>query len=499
MPETAAVERRKKPLFYGVLCSVILPFVLLVIAQGQRQFSSDEKTARMVAFFDSRSWLLEENIQKGAILDRSGEPERALAVSIPGDGGRFDRSYPLGESSGNLVGYADRSRGRTGFEAVFLPTLTGPKAEYLEDFRQYFSNRFLTYKPKGNDVYLTIDSRLQKVSYDAMTGRKGAVVVLDPDNCEVLALVSSPGFSPVAARSDEQWRALVNRRDDSPLFNRALRGLYPPGSVMKLVIAAAALEENVTPEFVSGARGFTPEFAANPIHEHEFAEYKAKGLVWTGHGKLSLSKAFIKSSNVYFSKLSLMLGASVIAETIQKFGFNREITWNTSSTLLKDSFGIAPSVIPDLGTMTPEELCWSSIGQYKVLVTPAHIALVTAAIANGGLLYMPSVELGRFPKIENRIISAKTAKLLQEMMQSVVDKGTGYRANIPKLAIAGKTGTAETGSDKPHSWFASFAPVNDAKLVVVVVVENGGYGGIAAAEIARKIYLEADRLGYFSR
>jgi len=332
-----------------------------------------------------------------------------------------------------------------------------------------------------------------------MNGRKGAVVVLDPDNCEVLALVSSPGFSPDAAHSDEQWLALVERKDDSPLFNRALLGLYPPGSVMKLVIAAAALEENVTPEFISGARGFTPEFAANPIHEHEFAEYKAKGNLWTGHGKLSLSKAFLKSSNVYFSKLSLTLGASVIAETMEKFGFNREIVWNTSSTLLRDSFGIAPSVFPDPRTLTPEELCWLSLGQYKVLVTPAHIALITAAIANGGLLYMPSIELGRFPKIENRIISPKTAKLLREMMRGVVEKGTGYRANIPELAIAGKTGTAETGSDKPHSWFVSFAPVHDAKLVVVVIVENGGYGGIAAAEIARKIYLEAYRLDYFDR
>ena len=499
MPETASIERRRKPLFYTVLFGIITPFVLLIIAQGQMQFSSDEKTARMTAFFDGRSWFREEHIQKGTIFDRTGEPEQALAISVPVGEERFERKYPLGESFGHLIGYAHRSRGRTGFEAVFLPVLTSSGMGYPEDFRRYFSNRFLTFKPKGNDVYLTIDSRLQKVCYDVMNGRKGAVVVLDPDNGEVLALVSSPGFSPDVVRSDEQWNNLVKRRDDAPLFNRALFGLYPPGSVMKLVIASAALEENITPEFVSGARGFTPEFAANPIHEHEFAEYNAKGIAWTGHGRLSLSKALLKSSNVYFSRLSLTLGSPVIVKSIEKFGFNGEIRWNTSSALLEDSFGITPSVFPDPPELTPEELCWSSLGQYKVLVTPVHMALLTAAIANGGFFYRPSIELGRFPKVEERIISSKTAKLLREMMRSVVEKGTGYRANIPDIAVAGKTGTAETGSDKPHSWFVSFAPEKNAKLVVVVIIENGGYGGIAAAEAARKIYLEANCLGYFDR
>lgn len=132
-------------------------------------------------------------------------------------------------------------------------------------------------------------------------------------------------------------------------------------------------------------------------------------------------------------------------------------------------------------------------------MTPLHIALITAAIANGGSLYQPSLELGRYPKAVSRIMKKQTARKLQVLMRSVVEKGTGYRANISSVLIAGKTGTAEVAGKQPHSWFASFAPVDNARMVVVVLIENGGYGGAAAAEAARHIYETAVESGYFLR
>ncbi len=180
---------------------------------------------------------------------------------------------------------------------------------------------------------------------------------------EIFVLVSSPGFSPNDVRSGERWRVLIDQEDDAPLFNRALNGLYPPGSVMKIVVAAAALESGIDPVYFSGPGGFRPENGAKTIHEHEYGNYVKRGKNWTGHGNLTMDKALRKSSNVYFARLSLALKRDKFDEILRGFGFDRNVRWNTSSIGFDEQFAVTQSHFPDLEKLSvPEKMCWSALG-----------------------------------------------------------------------------------------------------------------------------------------
>ncbi|MFC1477230.1 peptidoglycan D,D-transpeptidase FtsI family protein [candidate division KSB1 bacterium] len=491
------LSRRRYALFLALKWGVLGVFFVLLSFQVFKHFGRSSQLAEVQAIYDSRDWLTERRFPKGGIYDRSGRNDRAIALSVNDGSGLFLRQYPLSEASGHLAGYSDRSRGRSGIEAAFLPVLIGIESGHIENWRKAVKSFITSPLPYGNNVILTIDSRLQDFCHNALGGRRGAVVVLDPFSGEVLSLVSSPGFSPAAAADDSLWGRLADEKEAAPFFNRALQGRYAPGSVFKVLIAAAALEQGIDPEIRSGPEGFTPAGAGSPVHEHEFEEYSLKGIAWTGHGKLSMEKALRKSSNVYFAALSQQLGAESVVDMAENFGMNGNIEWNSAGEGLNIWFPTSVSEFPAAHRLNPEALAWSAIGQYKVLVTPLHMALMTAAIANGGDLLKPSLELGRYPKSVRKVMKEKTARELRDMMRKVVENGTGYRCKVPGLRIAGKTGTAETGKGQPHSWFVSFAPYNKPRIVVAVVIENGGYGGDAAAVTARKIYEAAKNYGYF--
>ncbi len=239
--------RFKKRLYYGIMAGTIAFITLLAYSQGQKPLGFHSRLSEVAAQYDSRMWLKERSIRKGTIFDRTGDPGRALAVSVRNDAHEMIRSYPFGRYSGHIVGYSDRERGRTGIEAAFHATLLGMQFGYLENTKRFVADRIATDVTRGSDVYLTIDSKLQAAAYESLENRRGAVVVLDPRSGEIFVLVSSPGFSPNDVRSGERWRVLIDQEDDAPLFNRALNGLYPPGSVMKIVVAVAALESGIDP------------------------------------------------------------------------------------------------------------------------------------------------------------------------------------------------------------------------------------------------------------
>ncbi len=494
----AKINQSGKSAYSTVKWTFIVCFIMLAVIHGKRFVYGTDDYSHLRTSFDKREWMADKKIRKGSIYDRSGLPERAFALSKEENAGDFRRIYPLGSSSGHIIGYSSKKRGRAGLEAVFASELAGLSNGNLMNTPNYIKRRMSSPQLFGNNIMLSLDSRLQRAGYNALNGRKGAVVILVPKTGEVLAMCSSPGFSPEDADSDSTWIELAGRDEDAPFFNRAIQGLFPPGSVFKIITAAAALEKGIQPEYVSGAEGFIPSGSARPVHEHEWEEYSAKGKVWTGHGKMNMEKGFQKSSNVYFAKLSRELGKVNIFENAERFGFNTSIKWNTASGSLQEWFNIKESRFPDPDIMSPEGLAWASIGQNRVLISPMHMALITAAIANGGNLMMPSIELGRFPKKYSRVCSKSTSEKLRKMMRLVVKKGTGYRANVPGLEISGKTGTAENSSDKPHSWFVSFAPYRSPELVIVAVVENGGYGGYTAAKVIRSLMLSAKEYGYFN-
>jgi len=474
-------------IFFSTALFFSFLFLSVLIYQSKWQFfCKDERMNQSIRLFDRREWLKDERVEMGNILDRTGGKNLALSIMI---NNQRKRIYPLGKEASHLVGYWDIEKGGAGIERCYHDFLVGKEFNFLN----YFSMK----KQKGKELHLTIDSKLQYEAYSSFGERCGAAVALIPKTGEVLCLVSSPGF-PTNEISDEQtWISIINNSEEAPMFNRALKGRYPPGSVFKIVTAAAAIENNFNKRFYCAPEGYLPSGTKRRIFDIEKRIYEKKGKIWKGHGYLDLESAMEKSSNVYFSKLGVTLGREIIKKYAEKFGFNQKLKWNSNNDLFKKDFSINTGFFSEYEDISESDLAWASIGQQKVLVTPIQVVLLTAAIANDGIFVYPKIEKNQKDKKGWRVIKKSTAKRLQDILRNVVKNGTGFRVNISGLEVAGKTGTAEKAGMRNISWFTAFAPYSNARIAIAVVVENGGYGGEDAALIAKNILIEAKNLGYF--
>jgi peptidoglycan glycosyltransferase len=364
-----------------------------------------------------------------------------------------------------------------GAEALYIRYLLGYNNNLFE---RIYQKAFLE-QEVGNNVILTIDMRLQKFISDAMGSYKGSVVLMNPKNGEVLAMVSQPAFNPAKANEEPE---------EESLLNKASYGKYPPGSILKVVTAAAALES------MEGIEEYTVECNGSTDINGVVINCYDKQV----HGRVNLSRAMEVSCNAYFAKLSLDLGWKQLKETGEDFGFNEDFLFSDIKT--------AGSVLPLTRNTDKEELAWSGIGQGRVLVSPLHMALVASSIANGGAMPEPRLIYGIQTRNGNihlqpekrtlkKTVSPETAEALKNSMIAVVENGTGKRARTKGMLIAGKTGTAEVQADKgPHAWFIGFAPADNPSLAIAVVLENAGTGGGKAAPLAGNILREAVRLGY---
>ncbi|WP_418790479.1 peptidoglycan D,D-transpeptidase FtsI family protein [Phosphitispora sp. TUW77] len=415
-----------------------------------------------------RLQLLEEKILRGKIIDRR---DRILAeTTVSGEGVR--RVYPYGEITGNVTGYLSRKLGRWGLEAVYNNELLGIDSGLAAD-GSWALSMFDKGKP-GNNIILSLDAELQKTAYNMLGNRKGAVVAIEPGTGRILVMVSKPGFDP--GQIETQWESL-RVHPDSPLLNRAVQGLYPPGSTMKVVTAAGILAEK-------------PETASRTFDAPGYIVVEGRRIEDSqARGKLSLAEAMARSSNYVFALLGIELGAAKFVDTAHGFGIGEEL-----------SLGIpaASSRIPEPEEMSELELAETAIGQGRILVTPLNMAIVAAAVANGGRVMKPNlVDEVRSPggvvirsfKTKQLLtpMSEETADIIRDLMVSVVTGGTGRAASISGHQVAGKTGSAENPHGRPHAWFIGFAPVENPKVAVAVIVENGGAGGTEAAPIAREI------------
>jgi penicillin-binding protein 2 len=331
-----------------------------------------------------------------------------------------------------------------------------------------------------------------------MDGHAGSVVVMDPRNGDVLAMVSTPAFEIdqfTGTIQADAWRRVV-RDPDHPLLNRTIQSMYAPGSIFKIVVAAAGLQEGT----------ITPGDRVKCEGEFHLGAWTFKDWKKEGHGTVDLMSAMRQSCNVYFYEKGLKVTGPVIARYAGMFGFGQA----TGIDLLGERFGLIPKPKVRKGRSAAHfhagDTVNMSIGQGQVLVTPMQVARFMSAVANGGVLWKPRL-VQRIERPERGVVwsdagtvnghvelsPAVWALLRQSLWAVVNDGGTGGAARIPGLDIAGKTGTAQTiansKSDKgqDHAWFASFAPVNAAEVVVVVMVERGGKGGQVAAPIARQI------------
>ena len=398
---------------------------------------------------------------------------------------KYLRLYPGGEVYAPLTGYFPIAGFVTGIERAENEILSGDADElFVRRLSDYFTGR----EPEGGSVVLTIDDKVQQAAYNAMAGKRGAVVALDPKTGAILAMVSTPSFDPNPLAShdkgkvDRAYRAL-NQRADAPLLNRAVNQAYPPGSTFKVITTAAALSSG---DFTPTSRLPAPDKLRLPQTTATLQNFE--GEQCAGGGSITLADALRISCNTAFGSLGMDLGQDALKEQAEAFGFGRS---------LSIPIPVSRSVFPS--DLAPPNVAFASIGQDSDAVTPLQMAMVAAGIANDGVVMQPylvkrtqapdltTLSTTR-PKELTRAVDPAVARQLSTMMQAVVASGTGTAAQIPGVAVAGKTGTAENDPSKPtHAWFISFAPADNPKVAIAVIVENGGIGGQVAAPIARQV------------
>lgn len=422
------------------------------------------------------------------------------------------RWYPEGKFAAHILGYVGMGKGvehigRAGVEKTYNEYLKGEPSGKIVEFDAHGRVVRIIEEVKGLEgktITLTIDSNLQKLAESLLDGKEGAIVVMNSNTGEVLAMVSKPDFNPndfARFVEEEVWKR-YSENPKNPLLARAIAGTYHPGSLFKIIVAIAGLEEGlITPQTKFMCQG---KFVLGGV-EHR---------CWNEHGMIDLKEAIVHSCDVYFYKLGLKLGADIMARWARKLGLGEK----TGIDLPEEAHGIVPDTKWKLLTFGEkwykgEDILYA-VGQSFLTVTPIEIARAFAAI--GGFLVKPHVVKSidgvkiTTEAQNDKLISEQTRSFILSAMQEVVERGTGWRAKVSGLEIGGKTGTAQVVSVKTiekkvgkpieeikpeeipynlrdHSWFVALVPANNPEFVVVVLVEHGGFGGKVAAPIARKI------------
>jgi penicillin-binding protein A len=443
---------------------------------------------------NKRLLIQEYEVARGEIL--AGDRRTVLARSRETKGElKYLRRYPQGDLYGHLTGFYSFVFGRSEVEGSYNEYLAAHADELFPD---RLIDDILGRDRRGASVVLSVEPRLQQAAAQALGGRPGAVAAIDPRTGEVLALVAHPTYDPNALSSHDgdairrAWRQL-NAAEDKPMVSRANDEVFPPGSTFKVITAAAALENGMTPESTFP----NPASLDLPQTDHQLENFGG-GHCLGGASQITLAQAMTVSCNVTFGHIGLELGADALVEQAERFGFSQDIPFDIP---------FAEGQIPGADAFAEDlpGVALSAIGQKDVRTNVLHMALVAGAIGNDGRMMVPRLateirdDTGRVvrrfePQEYGRPMSAENAQALAEMMRSVVDSGTGTAAQIPGVSVAGKTGTAQIdeGTD-PHAWFISFAPVEDPRIAVAVVVLNGGEagseatGGAVAAPIARTV------------
>ena len=443
---------------------------------------------------------------------------------------RLVRHYPYNDLTAHVVGYVGRINekelkkfpvaeyrgthhvGKVGIERTFESQLHGQTGyAEREANAQGRSINTVVFDPPvpGADLFLSLDIDLQKIAYEALGGNNGAVVAIEVKTGKVLTFVSRPGFNPnlfVTGISQKDYSAL-RQSDNQPMFNRALRGQYPPGSTIKPFIGLAGLEYNVT---TMRHKTYCPGYYQLPKASHKYRDWKQGG-----HGRVNLKAAITQSCDVYFYDLALNLGIDRMYEFLHQFGFGGK----TNIDLLGEKAGLLPSRAwkrqVKVQPWYPGETLITGIGQGFMQVTPLQLARATATLANEGTVVMPYL-VEKMVGSDNAPVDTKKQKSqirfniknYQHIVSAMVNVVHGARGTARRLSkgidykIAGKTGTAQVFTVKQeekyneaeiryklrdHAIFMAFAPVLNPQIAVAVIVEHGGHGGSVAAPIAGRV------------
>jgi penicillin-binding protein A len=416
-----------------------------------------------------------------------------VARSVPSDDEyTFQRTYSAGPLYAHATGFYSFYGAQGGLEQAENALLSGSSDKL---FYRRVSDLFTGRRPQGATLETTLDAKVQKAAEDGLQGIRGAAVALDPKTGAILAMVSHPTFDPNDLAGHDLNRleknyAALNSDPSKPLVNRSINGdLYPPGSVFKVVTAAAALS---TGEYTENSLVPGPAVLDLPGTTADLPNHDGRACGATED--ITLTQALAVSCNTAFARVGMDIGAEALQSQAARFGFGDSVAV---------PMRVTPSSVP--AEMNTPQLAQASIGQYDVRVTPMQMAMVAAGVANRGAVMKPylvqsvigsdlSVIESADPQELSQAVTPDVAAQLTRMMESVVEDGTGRRAQIEGVSVAGKTGTAQHGEGrKAHAWFISFAPADDPKIAVAVIAEDGGVagseagGGTVAAPIARQM------------
>lgn len=437
---------------------------------------------------NKRPLIEQQRVPRGLILARDRE---VLARSNPRGRGKrriYVRSYPESDLFAHSVGYSYIDIGETGIERSRNDALTGDLNEFGTIFRELQSE-----EREGDDVVTTLDPEGQRTAYDALAGRRGAIVALEPQTGRVRVMASNPSYDPNRVQDDAYFRELNLDEDGDPLLNRTIQTRYQPGSTFKVVAAAAALDTGkLTPESV--VDGSSPaEISGQPLSNSGNVSY----------GPISFTDALTNSVNTVFARVGEQLGTRTLVDYMDRFGFYRdpqldypddqmEVSGirNSDGELVEDGFDVGRVAIGQGGA------------EGQIQVTPLQMALVAAAVGNRGKLMRPRlterivgtdgrVEEEIDPAQQSQVMKPESAEQLALMMSQVVEEGTGTAAALSGVDVAGKTGTAEIRDGSLNQvWFIGFAPVENPQMAVAVTLDDqpiGTSGGEDAAPLAAQV------------
>ncbi|HET8977823.1 MAG TPA: penicillin-binding protein 2 [Solirubrobacteraceae bacterium] len=430
---------------------------------------------------NSRNVILAQEIKRGRIFADNGE---VLAKSVRASGRTWKRVYPQGSLFAHTVGFFTNETGNaSGLEVSDNRYLSVTQTGLNSVFGPLGGNQKV-----GDDVYTTLDPKAQQTAAQGLAGREGAVVALDPRTGAVLAMYSNPTFDPNNPQVTPACVAVSCRLD------RATQGLYPPGSTFKIITTTAAINTGkFTPN--SMINGDSPKLISGVPLQNDGNQ---------SFGDITFTKALTYSVNTVFAQVAQDVGRPTMTQYMKRFGFYSKPPIDLPSTSLSPSIVLSPGGKPFAPASPNEDIGRIGFGQGGVLATPLQMAMVAAAVANGGKLMTPHLTArvvdinGQTvktiqPTVFSNVMTPQTASEVNLMMRTVVDEGTGTPAQLGSgIPFAGKTGTASigpSGSNETVPWFIGFAPANDPKVAVAVMIakSQGGFGGQVAAPIAKDV------------
>lgn len=451
--------------FFAALFLVLSAYIAVYAATHEEELVNNS--------YNPRQQMLNMQNARGTIYSADG---KVLAQTVEDENGESKRDYPFSNLFSHAVGYA--SNGRMGVEAqmnYYLIHSNIPFSEKAVNEREGKKN-------PGDNVYTTFDTELQKTASEALgVVYDGAIVAMNPKTGEIYAMVSMPDFDP--NEIDRIWEQVITDEESSVLLNRASQGLYPAGSTFKIVTALEYIREN--PDTYENYH-----YTCNGSLKH--GEDKINCYHGSVHNGVDLKKSFAKSCNTSFANMGLLLDREKFAETLDGLYFNKPLPVDFASS--------ASSLKIEKET-SDSDMMQSAIGQGKTQISPLHLAMITAAVANGGEMMTPYVvdrvesadgaAVKQYsPSSMGKVMTEEEASVLKEYMEEVVKTGTGTKLSGLSYTAAGKTGSAEYNLVKgdSHAWFTGFAPADDPEIVVTVIIEGAGSGGDYAVPIAKRVF-----------